>query len=263
MRVYPLETTDDGVVLDIPPKDTSTRAAARDALEGRTHGIRALLPFLGPAFIACVAYIDPGNFATNIQGGSAFGYNLLWVIFLANLMAMVLQTLSAKLGLATGKNLAEMCREHFAPPVVYAMWIVAEVGAMATDLAEFLGASLGFYLLFGIPLIYATLHHRGDYVPHPALTTLWLSTAGSDHYRASRRHRAELHSRNDFFPPQLGAGRLAYGVAMGGKFDERPLLGWHHRRDGHAPCASICIPRLRKDGSSRAAKKKRGASFTL
>src|SRR5438034_8834534 len=83
-----------------------------------------LLPFLGPAFIACVAYIDPGNFATNIAGGSAFGYNLLWVIALANLMAMLLQTLSAKLGLATGKNLAELCRQEFRKPVVYAMWVV-------------------------------------------------------------------------------------------------------------------------------------------
>src|SRR5579871_2939806 len=116
-----------------------------------------ILPFLGPAFIACVAYIDPGNFATNIQGGSAFGYNLLWVVALANLMAMLLQTLSAKLGLATGQNLAELCREHFPRPVVYMMWAASEVAAMATDLAEFLGASIGLNLLFGIPLIYATL----------------------------------------------------------------------------------------------------------
>jgi manganese transport protein len=115
------------------------------------------LPFLGPAFIACIAYIDPGNYATNIQGGSAFGYNLLWVIALANLMAMLLQTLSAKLGLATGKNLAELCREQFSRPVVYSMWIISEIAAMATDLAEFLGASIGLNLLFGIPLIYATL----------------------------------------------------------------------------------------------------------
>src|SRR5579883_1639014 len=91
--------------------DTGTRAAARAALDGRKRGLLAILPFLGPAFIACVAYIDPGNYATNIQGGSAFGYNLLWVIALANLMAMLLQTMSAKLGLATGHNLAELCRE--------------------------------------------------------------------------------------------------------------------------------------------------------
>src|SRR5579883_3288095 len=134
-----------------------TRVAARAALDGKARGLRAVLPFLGPAFIACVAYIDPGNFATNIQSGSAFGYQLLWVVVLANLMAMLLQTLSAKLGLATGRNLAELCREQFPRPVVYMMWAASEVAAMATDLAEFLGASIGLNLLFGIPLIYATL----------------------------------------------------------------------------------------------------------
>ncbi|TAK24005.1 MAG: divalent metal cation transporter [Chloroflexota bacterium] len=133
----------------------SVRDAARDSIEGRTRGLRALLPFLGPAFIASVAYIDPGNFATNISGGAQFGYNLLWVILLANVMAMLLQSLSAKLGIATGLNLAEMCRREFPRPVVYGMWIIAEVGAMATDLAEFLGAAVGFNLLFGMPLLAA------------------------------------------------------------------------------------------------------------
>ncbi len=138
-------------------EDTKTEAAARAALDGRTKGLFAVLPFLGPAFIASVAYIDPGNFATNIQSGSAYGYTLLWVIVLANLMAMVLQTMSAKLGLATGHNLAEMCRLQFSKPVASAMWIVSEVGAMATDLAEILGASIALTLLFGIPLLYAAL----------------------------------------------------------------------------------------------------------
>jgi manganese transport protein len=147
----------DGALLEDLPEEAGTRAAARAALDGRRRGLRAILPFLGPAFIACVAYIDPGNFATNIQGGSAFGYNLLWVVALANLMAILLQTMSAKLGLATGKNLAELCREEFRPPVVYGMWILSEVAAMATDLAEFLGASLGIYLLFHVPLLVATL----------------------------------------------------------------------------------------------------------
>src|SRR5579883_2097698 len=124
-----------------------TRLAARAALDGKLRGLGAILPFLGPAFIACVAYIDPGNFATNIQSGSAFGYQLLWVVVLANLMALLLQTLSAKLGLATGRNLAELCREQFPRPVVYFMWISSEIAAMATDLAEFIGASLAFNLL--------------------------------------------------------------------------------------------------------------------
>lgn len=135
----------------------STRVAARAALDGKVRGLGAILPFLGPAFIACVAYIDPGNFATNIQGGSAFGYQLLWVVVLANLMAMLLQTLSAKLGLATGKNLAELCRQQFPRPVVYGMWISSEVAAMATDLAEFIGASIAFNLLFGLPLLVSAI----------------------------------------------------------------------------------------------------------
>jgi manganese transport protein len=111
-----------------------------------------LLPFMGPAFIASVAYIDPGNFATNIQGGAQFGYTLLWVIAASNLMAMLVQALSAKLGIATGLNLAEQCRNHFPRAVVVIMWGVMEIVAMATDLAEFIGAAVGFNLLFHIPL---------------------------------------------------------------------------------------------------------------
>jgi manganese transport protein len=116
-----------------------------------------VLPFLGPAFVACVAYIDPGNFATNIAGGSKFGYTLVWVIVTANLMAMLIQTLSAKLGLATGKNLPEVCRERFSPRTSIALWLQAEAIAMATDLAEFLGAALGFHLLLGIGLFPAAV----------------------------------------------------------------------------------------------------------
>ena len=116
-----------------------------------------ILPFLGPAFIAAVAYIDPGNFATNIAGGSKFGYTLVWVIVASNLMAMLIQTLSAKLGIATGKNLPEVCRENFSRRTSMLLWVQAEVIAMATDLAEFLGAALGFNLLFGISLFSAAI----------------------------------------------------------------------------------------------------------
>jgi manganese transport protein len=112
-----------------------------------------VLPFLGPAFIASVAYIDPGNFATNIQSGAQFGYLLLWVVVASNLMAMLIQTLSAKLGIATGMNLAEVCRDQFAWPVVLGLWLVSELAAMATDVAEVLGAAIGLYLLFGLPLL--------------------------------------------------------------------------------------------------------------
>jgi manganese transport protein len=108
-----------------------------------------ILPFLGPAFIACVAYIDPGNFATNIAGGSKFGYQLVWVIVAANLLAMLIQTLSAKLGIATGRNLPEVAREQLGQRATILLWLQAEAIAMATDLAEFLGAAVGFHLLFG------------------------------------------------------------------------------------------------------------------
>jgi manganese transport protein len=119
----------------------------------RKNILARLFPFLGPAFIASVAYVDPGNFATNIQGGAQFGYLLIWVIIASNLMAMLIQTLSAKLGLVTGKNLAEHCREQFPKPVVVTMWLLMEIVAMSTDLAEFLGAALGFQLLLGVPLL--------------------------------------------------------------------------------------------------------------
>ena len=138
--------------------DTTTRDA-KAVLSGRSKkGWAArLLPFLGPAFIASIAYVDPGNFATNIQGGAQFGYELLWVILGSNLMAMLLQALSAKLGIASGKNLAEQCRENFSRPVVWVMWALMELVAMATDLAEFLGAAVAINLLFGLPLWVAGL----------------------------------------------------------------------------------------------------------
>jgi manganese transport protein len=131
-----------------------TVAAALSVLDSprNTNRLTRLLPFLGPAFIASVAYIDPGNFATNIAAGAQFGYMLVWVIVASNLMAMLIQTLSAKLGIDTGMNLAEHCRQAFPKPVVITMWILMELVAMATDLAEFLGAALGFNLLLGVPL---------------------------------------------------------------------------------------------------------------
>ena len=130
--------------------------AGERVLRDRGGGFR-VWPFLGPAFIACVAYIDPGNFATNIAGGSKYGYTLLWVIVVSNLMAMLIQTLSAKLGIATGRNLPEVCRERFSLRTAIGLWLQAEVIAMATDLAEFLGAALGFHLLLGVRLFPAAI----------------------------------------------------------------------------------------------------------
>ena len=141
----------------------ATRAEEGPRLPGagervlRGQGRWRLLPFLGPAFIACVAYVDPGNFATNIAAGSKFGFTLVWVIVASNLMAMLIQTLSAKLGIATGRNLPEVCRERFSRKTSIGLWIQAEFIAMATDLAEFLGAALGIQLLLGIPLFPAAV----------------------------------------------------------------------------------------------------------
>jgi manganese transport protein len=125
----------------------------REVLDGRRRGPRAALLFAGPAVIASIAYVDPGNFATNIQAGARYGYALLWVVVMANLIAMLFQALSAKLGIVTGRNLAEMCRAHAPRPAAYAMWAASEVAAMATDLAEFLGGAIGLSLLFGLPLL--------------------------------------------------------------------------------------------------------------
>jgi manganese transport protein len=140
---------------------TRSAAVARPTARGerilRGHERFRLLPFLGPAFIASIAYIDPGNFATNIAGGSKYGYTLVWVIVASNLMAMLVQTLSAKLGIATGRNLPEVCRERFSRRTSVLLWVQAEVIAMATDLAEFLGAALGFHLLLGIALLPAAV----------------------------------------------------------------------------------------------------------
>jgi manganese transport protein len=135
--------------------DASTVRAARGVLDGRRRGWRAILPFLGPAFIASVAYVDPGNFATNIASGAQFGYTLLWVVVASNLAAMLIQSLSAKLGIATGMNLAEVCRQELPRPTVLSLWLVSELAAMATDVAEVLGAAIGFHLLFGMPLLLA------------------------------------------------------------------------------------------------------------
>jgi manganese transport protein len=144
-------------VEDALPGEARVLWAAERSLNGQRRGVRALLPFLGPAFIAAVAYVDPGNFATNMAGGSQFGYMLLWVVLSANLMAMLIQSMSAKLGIATGRSLPEVCRDRFPRPVVIFLWIQAELIAMATDLAEFVGAALGLNLVFGIPLFIAGL----------------------------------------------------------------------------------------------------------
>lgn len=137
------------------PGEAMVAEAARRSLDGHRRGIRGLWPFLGPAFVASIAYIDPGNFATNIASGAQFGYLLLWVVLAANLIGMLVQTQSAKLGIATGRNLPELCRREFRRRTSFGLWVQAELVAMATDVAEVIGAALGLNLLFGIPLFWA------------------------------------------------------------------------------------------------------------
>src|SRR6202021_863339 len=122
---------------EYPSLSERTVAEARQVLDGQRLGWRRYLAFAGPAIVASIAYMDPGNFATNVQAGAKYGYSLLWVVLLANLVAMLFQAISAKLGIVTGRNLAEMCRDRFPKPVVWAMWVVSEAAAMAPDLAEF------------------------------------------------------------------------------------------------------------------------------
>lgn len=129
-----------------------TVTAMRDALDNKRRGVRALLPFAGPAVVASVSYMDPGNFATNIQAGSTYGYELLWVVLLSSLVAMLFQAMSAKLGIVTGRSLAELCRDEFPPRLVIGMWIGSEIAAIATDLAEFMGAAMGISLLFHLSI---------------------------------------------------------------------------------------------------------------
>lgn len=141
----------------MPGRTSHNTTSAQAVLRGDVKGLKRILPFLGPAFIAGVAYIDPGNFATNITAGSKYGYMLLWVIAFSNLMAVLIQSLSAKLGIATGKNLPEVAHDRFSKPVSIFLWIQSELVIIATDLAEFIGAALGLYLIFGLPLLPAAL----------------------------------------------------------------------------------------------------------
>ncbi|MET3599903.1 Nramp family divalent metal transporter [Martelella mangrovi] len=136
-----------------PSLSDRTNTAIEQAMASGHIRPRSALLFAGPAVIASIAYVDPGNYATNIQAGAGYGYTLLWVVLFANLIAMLFQGLSAKLGIVTGRNLAEVCRDEFSKPVVILMWIVSEIAAMATDLAEFLGGAIGLALLFDMPLM--------------------------------------------------------------------------------------------------------------
>ncbi|MCS7195581.1 MAG: Nramp family divalent metal transporter [Meiothermus sp.] len=146
-------------MLSGPLSDQTTQAEALKVLEHRSkkRGLARVLPFMGPAFVVSVAYMDPGNFATNIQAGAQFGYQLIWVVVASSLIAIFIQSLSARLGIATGQSLPQVVRQEFRPWVRYFYWVQAELAAMATDLAEFIGAALGFHLLLGLPLFWSAV----------------------------------------------------------------------------------------------------------
>ena len=152
----------------------ATWSAPVSASTGPLRRLRRLAPYLGPAFLVSVGYMDPGNWATDIEGGAQFGYTLLWVLLLANLMALLLQYLSAKLGLATGLTYPQLCRQQFPRPLSFGLWVTAEGAALATDLAEFLGAALG--------LLPAAAHPdaaRGARSPPPPSSASWPSIASA------------------------------------------------------------------------------------
>ena len=207
----------------LPGRGTGSRSAAGSPSEltvdgeasalqllrsrGRMRGVVALL---GPAFVAAVAYIDPGNFATNFSAGAKFGYALIWVIVAANLMAMIVQYLSAKTGVATGRDLPELCREHLPRPVSRGLWVQAEIIAMATDLAEFVGAAVGLNLLFGVPLFPAGLDHGGRRLRHPRAGAARISALRAGHRRPAGHRPARLRLR----PRAVGADASAVAAGL-------------------------------------------------
>src|SRR5438477_482744 len=211
----------------------ATARTADDAgrvLRGERRGSFRILPFLGPAFVACVAYIDPGNFATNIAGGSKFGYTLVWVIVAANLMAMLIQSLSAKLGIATGRNLPEVCRERFSRRTSLALWVQAEAIAMATDLAEFLGAAIGFHLLLDIAMTFAGLISGGLLVMAASafFRTALVNVASLEGAHKTLEQLRGGGSKFFFALARLGSGRS--GCAVGTMSGQVVMQGFIRRK---------------------------------
>ena len=204
--------------------------------------LRATLTMLGPAFVAAVAYVDPGNFATNVSAGAQFGYGLLWVVLVANLMAMLIQYLSAKLGVATGHSLPELCRQRFPRWSTWALWVQAEVMAMATDVAEFLGAAIGLNLIFGVPLFAS-----GLITGVIAFAILELQRRGFRPFELAIAALLGIVFAG-FLYETLKIGPSASGALRGlVPHLRRPPgdlpRGRDRRRDGHAPRRSICIRR--------------------
>ena len=200
--------------------------------------LRRLLGFIGPGYMISVGYMDPGNWATDIAGGSQFGYTLLFVILLSNLMAIVLQALSARLGIATGRDLAQACRDHYSRPVGFVLWIACEAAIIACDLAEVIGTAIALKLLFGIPLILGARHHGPRRVPGPAPDAPGLPGARSLRDRAAAGHLRLLRaSRSPWRRPPLQAVLAGFlPIARDRHQPGGPLHRHrHHRGDGDAP----------------------------
>ena len=254
----------EATVEDVLPGEAAVARAARRSLDGQARGPARVWPFLGPAFIAAVAYIDPGNFATNIAGGAKFGYLLLWVVLAANLIAMLVQTQSAKLGIATGKNLAELCRERFSRRTSIGLWMQAEIVAMACDIAEVVGAALGLNLLFGIPLFPAGADRRRRRLRDPRPPADGLPAPRGRDRGAGRRRRRLLRlrdrlrhtrtparSRSHLFVPGLrgtesvllatgiiGATVMPHVIYLHSALTQRRIVGRNDARAAADPAAS-------------------------
>ena len=211
-----------------------TVAAGREALAGRRRGLRGFLPFAGPAVIASIAYMDPGNFATNIQAGARSATCCCGSSLLANLVAMLFQALSAKLGIVTGQSLAQLCRTHFPRPLVYAMWVASEVAAMATDLAESLGAAIGLSLLFGLPLLTGLLITFASPTAAAAAGPRLPADRDADHAAFIGVIGRLLPDRVVRRPARLARLRLPRRGAAARRRRERHAGGRHHRRHRHA-----------------------------
>ena len=201
--------------------------------------------------------MDPGNFATNIQAGAKYGYGLLWVVLLANVIAMLFQALSAKLGIVTGRNLAELCRDHFPRPVVWAMWVVSEIAAMATDLAEFLGGAIGLSLLLHMPLFAGMAVTAIVTYGLLMFEALRLPAARADHRRHGERDRPLLPRRDVHCSGRLGVGGCSHLHAAARRRRSAAARGRHHRRHRHAACD---LSAFRPDAGAHAGSRRRRAA---
>ena len=190
--------------------------------------LRRLLSFVGPGYLVAVGYMDPGNWATDLAGGSAFGYTLLSVILISNLMAILLQSLAARLGIATGRDLAQACRAHYSRPVNLALWVLCEVAIIACDLAEVIGTAIALQLLFGIPLVLGRVAHRAGRDADPAAAAARFPLSRGVHHQPDHGDRGLLRDRDGHRPARLGRGR--HGLRAQRRDHRQPSHALHRHR---------------------------------